>query len=222
MVNGINCQNYQLLIGRKEMVVLRRAQSKTFDVILSLPRPVILSSSKDDPPRRLRICGTVPLRQAQSDSVAQSDTQPVILSSSFPVILSSSKDDLKSKDDSRRRLRVGDPVPLRRAQSDIVAQSDTRPVTLRQAQSDGKSKDDLIERLRLGGPVPLRQAQSDSEVQRDSGAQRDTQYVTLRQAQSDTRPVILSSSKDDLKSKDDPKSKDEKGVLCRKNIAIVV
>ena len=45
MVNGINCQNYQLLIGRKEMVVLRRAQSKTFDVILSLPRPVILSSS---------------------------------------------------------------------------------------------------------------------------------------------------------------------------------
>jgi len=48
MVNGINCQNYQLLIGRKEMVVLRRAQSKTFPVILSLPRPVILSSSKDD------------------------------------------------------------------------------------------------------------------------------------------------------------------------------
>ena len=132
MVNGINCQNYQLLIGRKEMVVLRRAQSKTFDVILSLPRPVILSSSKDDPPRRLRICGTVPLRQAQSDSVvqsnsgAQSNTQYVILSSSFPVILS----------------------------------------------------------------LP--------------------------------RPVILSSSKDDLRSKDDPKSKDKKGVLCRKNIAIVV
>ena len=100
MVNGINCQNYQLLIGRKEMVVLRRAQSKTFDVILSLPRPVILSSSKDDHRRRLRVGDPVPLRQAQSDivaqsdSVAQSNTQPVILSSSFPVILSSSKDDL--------------------------------------------------------------------------------------------------------------------------------
>ena len=91
MVNGINCQNYQLLIGRKEMVVLRRAQSKTFDVILS---------------------------------------------SSFPVILSS------SKDDTRRRLKVGDPVPLRRAQSDSRAQRDTQYVTLRQAQSDRKSKDD--------------------------------------------------------------------------------
>ena len=126
MVNGINCQNYQLLIGRKEMVVLRRAQSKTFDVILSLPRPVILSSSKDDPPRRLRICGTVPLRQAQSDSVvqsnsgAQSNTQYVILSSSFPVILSSSKDDLIE------RLRIGDPVPLRQAQSDRKSKDDTK------------------------------------------------------------------------------------------------
>ena len=64
--------------------------------------------------------------------------------------------------------------------------------------------------------VVLRQAQSDSVVQSDSRAQRDIV------AQSDTRPVILSSSKDDLKSKDDTKSKDKKGVLCRKNIAIVV
>ena len=45
--------------------------------------------------------------------------------------------------------------------------------------------------------VVLRQAQSDSVVQSDSRAQRDIV------AQSDTRPVILSSSKDDLKSKDD-------------------
>ncbi len=121
MVNGINCQNYQLLIGRKEMVVLRWAQSKTFTVILSssfpvilsLPRPVILSSSKDDPRERLRICDSVPLRQAQSDR--------------------------KSKDDTRGRLRVFDTVPLRRAQSDSRVQSDSV------AQSDRKSKDDTIE-----------------------------------------------------------------------------
>jgi len=89
------------------------------------------------------------LRQAQSDI-----HRPVILSLPRPVILSS------SKDDHRRRLRVGDPVPLRRAQSDSVAQSNTQPVIL------SSSKDDLIERLRLGDPVPLRQAQSDSEAQR--------------------------------------------------------
>ena len=166
MVNGINCQNYQLLIGRKEMVVLRRAQSKTFTVILSLPRPVILSSSKDDPNERLRVSNPVPLRQAQSDSEAQRDI--------FTVILSSSKDDLIE------RLRLGDPVPLR------------------QAQSDGKSKDDTPRRLKVGDPVPLRRAQSDSVVQSNSGAQSDSN------------------------SKDDPKSKDKKGVLCRKNIAIVV
>ena len=98
MVNGINCQNYQLLIGRKEMVVLRRAQSKTFTVILSLPRPVILSSSKDDPNERLRVSNPVPLRQAQSDSVVQSDSGAQ--RDTQPVILSSSKDDLKSKDDT--------------------------------------------------------------------------------------------------------------------------
>jgi hypothetical protein len=183
MVNGINCQNYQLLIGRKEMVVLRQAQSDS----------VVQSDSR-----------------AQRDIVAQSDTRPVILSSSFPVILSSSKDDLKSKDDSRRRLRVGDPVPLRQAQSDSVVQSNSG------AQRDiftvilSSSKDDHRRRLRVGGTVPLRQAQSDSVVQSNSVAQ------------SDIPPVILSSSKDDLKSKDDPKSKDKKGVLCRKNIAIVV
>ena len=91
MVNGINCQNYQLLIGRKEMVVLRRAQSKTFDVILSLPRPVILSSSKDDlkskddTTRGLRIGDSVTLRQAQSDR--------------------KSKDDTKSQDDPQRRSK---------------------------------------------------------------------------------------------------------------------
>ena len=118
MVNGINCQNYQLLIGRKEMVVLRRAQSKTFDVILSLPRPVILSlprpvilsSSKDDPIERLRIGDPVTLRQAQSDR--------------------------KSKDNTPRGHRVGGPVPLRRAQSDSVVQSNSG------AQSDSNSKDD--------------------------------------------------------------------------------
>ena len=88
------------------------------------------------------------LRQAQREILN------VILSSSFPVILSS------SKDDTPRRLKVGDPVPLRQAQSDSMAQSeseaqsDTRPVTLRQAQSDiqpvilSSSKDDPIEGLK--------------------------------------------------------------------------
>ena len=56
---------------------LRRAQSDIHrPVILSLPRPVILSSSKDDLIERLRLGDPVPLRQAQSD------IQPVILSSS--------------------------------------------------------------------------------------------------------------------------------------------
>ncbi len=77
---------------------------------------VILSSSKDDPRRRLKVGDSVPLRQAQSDSQY--------------VILSSSKDDTKSKDDPPRGLRVFDPVPLRQAQSD------------RKSKDDTKSKDD--------------------------------------------------------------------------------
>ncbi len=122
MVNGINCQNYQLLIGRKEMVVLRRAQSKTFPVILSLPRPVILSSSKDDHRRRLRVGDPVPLRQAQSK------TQYVILSS--------------SKDDLIDGLRICGTVPLRQAQSDSVVQSNSGAQSDRMVQSDSVAQSD--------------------------------------------------------------------------------
>ena len=117
---------------------LRQAQREILNVILSSSFPNILSLPR-----------------------------PVILSSSFPVILSSSKDDLRSKDNTTRRHRISDPVPLRQAQSDSEAQRDIFTVIL------SSSKDDLIERLRIGDPV------------------------TLRQAQSDIQPVILSSSKDD-------------------------
>ena len=105
---------------------LRQAQSDT--------QYVILSSSKDDTPRRLRAFGTVPLRRAQSDSVGQSDSGVQSNSGAQrdtrPVILSS------SKDDPIERLRIGDPVTLRQAQSDI------QPVIL------SSSKDDPIEGLK--------------------------------------------------------------------------
>ncbi len=67
-------RGYSLRQAQRE--ILNVILSSSFPVILSLPRPVILSSSKDDPIERLRIGDPVTLRQAQSD------IQPVILSSS--------------------------------------------------------------------------------------------------------------------------------------------
>ncbi len=154
---------------------LRQAQSDILSVILSLPRPVILSSSKDDPNEGLRIGDPVTLRQAQSDSEAQSNTRYVILSS--------------SKDDLIDGLRICGTVPLRQAQSDSVVQSDSRAQSDSVAQSDtqyvilsssfpvilSSSKDDTPRRLKVGDPVPLRQAQSDRKSKDDTKSQDDPQ-----------------------------------------------
>ena len=81
---------------------------------------------------------------------AQSKTNYVILSSSLPVILSSFLSVIlnSSKDDHRRRLRVGDPVPLRQAQSDSRVQSNSEAQSNTYSVILSSSKDDPIEGLK--------------------------------------------------------------------------